>query len=172
MSFKKIIFNYTPPPTLSTPVGTVIPPTPNVAAETLLGEAYQTSNAGQLVQTMQNLKATAGYLSSAISSLSSGIGVTVDTAVDTDLTIALSRLYNSSSAIPAISLTMYQNLFRQSRISRALICIWILTLHYKYPLYREQILCLLPPPSSRPWQQVVHMLPLSPSYSIRWPVIA
>lgn len=112
MSFKKIIFNYTPPPTLSTPVGTVIPPTPNVAAETLLGEAYQTSNAGQLVQTMQNLKATAGYLSSAISSLSSGIGVTVDTAVDTDLTIALSRLYNSSSAIPAISLTMYQNLLQ------------------------------------------------------------
>ena len=112
MSFDKIVFNYISPPTVPTPLSVVVPPTPTIAAETLLGPAYQNSKAGQLVQTLQNLKATAGYISDAVSSLLSGIGVNVSVATEPELSIALCRMYNSAQAIPAISLDMYKNMLQ------------------------------------------------------------
>lgn len=116
MSFERIIFNYTPPPTVSSPIGigTNTEESVSLAASppTLRGAAYQNSNAGKLVQRLQGLSATAKYLQSAVASISGTIGVSVDPSIDADLSRALQRIYNTPDAVPAISMAMYQNLLQ------------------------------------------------------------
>ena len=117
MSFKKIVFNYIPPPTIPSQlgIGPGVSNPPSVITPTLsgtLGAAYQNSRAGQLVQRLQDLKATETYLQSCVVSLCQGLGVSVSPTSDPDLTRSLSRIYNTPDQVPAISLDMYRNLLQ------------------------------------------------------------
>jgi hypothetical protein len=112
MSFEKIQFVRTPPPTIpppAVPPATVPTAEQAAAAATFLSTSQQTSNAGKLIQKFQALSETSDYLVSVINTLCGGMGITIDPSTEPDIAAALSRIYSTSEQIPGIDLTMYNN---------------------------------------------------------------
>ena len=109
MSFQKIQFVYTPPPTalpqsIPSQSGTILPATSST------NDLAKLSTAAALIDRLQALKSTAQYLESLLIAKSAGIGVVPNYAVNPDLSLVLSRLYSTATPPTGISLAMYTNL--------------------------------------------------------------
>ena len=106
MSFRKISFQYTPPPTaqpqpLDKPVAQRnLPVVPDV----------RSSRAAKMIGRIDVLKATGRYLQDLIRARAAGIGIELNFNAAPDLAMALSRLYASEAPPPGITLEMYNNL--------------------------------------------------------------
>lgn len=112
MSFKKIQFNFTPPPTVIS-AGVIVPGiiSESSSSSTSFGStSAANSNAAKLVTRLSNLSDTSAYLQSVIQSLASALGVTFDLSANPELGRALSRIYNTNTPPSSMDMTMYASL--------------------------------------------------------------
>ena len=110
MSFEKITFTYTPPPTVSSPTPLGTGDQAYLAAGT--GDLYTQSRAGQLLSRLADLRATAQYLEDCVSASVPGMGVRLDPATDPAVAVALSRIFSTETNIQDIDLGMYQSMLK------------------------------------------------------------
>ena len=111
MSFNKIVFSYTPPPTalpqaIPGQPGTILP----VTATSSKNDLAKASRAAALIDRLRALKATAQYLESLIAARCQGMGINPNYSVDPELGMALARLYSAPTPPTGIGLEMYNNL--------------------------------------------------------------
>ena len=110
MSFEKITFTYTPPPTVSSPTPLGTGDQAYLTAGT--GDLYAQSRAGQLLSRLADLRATAQYLEDCVSASVPGMGVRLDPATDPAVAVALSRIFSTETNIQDIDLGMYQSMLK------------------------------------------------------------
>src|ERR1039457_3001271 len=111
MSFNKIVFSYTPPPTalpqaIPGQPGTILPAT----ATSSKNDQAKASRAAGLIDRLRALKATAQYLESLIAARCKGMGINPNYNVDPELGMALARLYSAPTPPTGVGLDMYGNL--------------------------------------------------------------
>jgi hypothetical protein len=114
MSFLPWKFSRIPPQTVPsayvapTGGGTTAPAGATSSTPSTSGAATNTSRATALISQLSDLAGMAQYLQSVILSLTTGLGVTVNTNTNPDLAQALSSIYGSVPA--AVSIQMYSSL--------------------------------------------------------------
>jgi hypothetical protein len=109
MSFSKIKFSFTPPPTLDSRAGAPAVPAPPAPAAGAASAANNSLAAG-LLDRVAALKAAGLYLQSLVLAKSQGIGIVVDPNGGPNLAIALTRLYSSDQPPAGMTVDMYNNL--------------------------------------------------------------
>ena len=105
MSFSKIQFSYTPPPTVQPRAGAAATPAPAPPASLAAG-----SLAAGLLDRVAALKAAGQYLQSLALAKSQGIGIVVNPDSDPTLGMALTRLYSKPQPPAGMTVDMYNNL--------------------------------------------------------------
>jgi hypothetical protein len=112
MSFEPIKFTYTAPPLVVTPTPALSPvPAPNPTVGTSTSGAQ--SNAGQIINQLNNLNGMSQYLQTAILAMTDDLAIEIDPSVDPDTARALITLYGELP--PAISIAMYNNILVASQ---------------------------------------------------------
>lgn len=105
MAFEPLNFNYTPPPTVTTPASISAPTKTN----NLITSAAS-SKAGQLISQLNDLSEMSKYLQEAILGLTGSMGVELDPSVDPNTSRALCQIYGTTQPPSAISIVMYSNM--------------------------------------------------------------
>lgn len=112
MSFKKIEFNYIPPPTVqATAVLSTVPVVVSESSVSQFGSrAADNSNAADISTRLSRLNSTASYLQDVLKSLTPNLGVNFNLNNNPELGRALSRIYNTSTPPESMDLDMYLEL--------------------------------------------------------------